>query len=339
MTACAIEDFRIDNVRARFARTGDLFKPMAAKKGRVDLSTLASNSTNPSQVKSSQVKSQFPIPNSQFPIPNSQSSRSAIGNRQSAICNLQSAICNPSLVLSFLRFPGGTHVSVCRPRLAGRCPRAVRRRALSVSGVRSDRADCADGSGARRPEFRPGLAVDVRQGLETGLRHERRAALAAGRRSLLVQLPDARGAALLSGGSAEEGEGAALRSRENGRRADLDHAAALRRPAPAVLEHQVQERHALRVRGLRAPGRRHRDDEEEDYERAAGGRGRRQRRRGGIVRSATAGAARRGSRRAAAAAAQPHPPVRVRPDHRDRSSERRLRGPADPPALGHDLTG
>ena len=33
-----IEDFRIDNVRPRFARTGDLFKPMAAKKGRVDLS-------------------------------------------------------------------------------------------------------------------------------------------------------------------------------------------------------------------------------------------------------------------------------------------------------------
>jgi bifunctional non-homologous end joining protein LigD len=33
----AIEDFRIDNVRARFKKTGDLFKPLLAKTGRVDL--------------------------------------------------------------------------------------------------------------------------------------------------------------------------------------------------------------------------------------------------------------------------------------------------------------
>jgi bifunctional non-homologous end joining protein LigD len=32
-----IEDFRIDNVRARFKKTGDLFKPLLAKQGRVDL--------------------------------------------------------------------------------------------------------------------------------------------------------------------------------------------------------------------------------------------------------------------------------------------------------------
>jgi bifunctional non-homologous end joining protein LigD len=32
-----IEDFRIDNVRARFKETGDLFKPLVQKKGRVDL--------------------------------------------------------------------------------------------------------------------------------------------------------------------------------------------------------------------------------------------------------------------------------------------------------------
>ena len=32
-----VEDFRIDNVRARFAKTGDLFKPLLRKKGRVDL--------------------------------------------------------------------------------------------------------------------------------------------------------------------------------------------------------------------------------------------------------------------------------------------------------------
>jgi bifunctional non-homologous end joining protein LigD len=32
-----IEDFRIDNVRARFTKTGDLFKPLTLKTGRVDL--------------------------------------------------------------------------------------------------------------------------------------------------------------------------------------------------------------------------------------------------------------------------------------------------------------
>jgi bifunctional non-homologous end joining protein LigD len=32
-----IEDFRLDNVRARFTKTGDLFKPLLLKTGRVDL--------------------------------------------------------------------------------------------------------------------------------------------------------------------------------------------------------------------------------------------------------------------------------------------------------------
>jgi bifunctional non-homologous end joining protein LigD len=32
-----IEDFRLDNVRKRFAKTGDLFKPLLRKSGRVDL--------------------------------------------------------------------------------------------------------------------------------------------------------------------------------------------------------------------------------------------------------------------------------------------------------------
>ncbi|HEX9367873.1 MAG TPA: hypothetical protein VF921_14675, partial [Vicinamibacterales bacterium] len=32
-----IEDFRVDNVRARFETTGDLFKPLLVKRGRVDL--------------------------------------------------------------------------------------------------------------------------------------------------------------------------------------------------------------------------------------------------------------------------------------------------------------
>ena len=32
-----IEDFRLDNVRARFKRTGDLFAPLVKQGGRVDL--------------------------------------------------------------------------------------------------------------------------------------------------------------------------------------------------------------------------------------------------------------------------------------------------------------
>ena len=35
--AVKIEDFRLDNVRARFKKTGDLFKPLLRKSGRVDL--------------------------------------------------------------------------------------------------------------------------------------------------------------------------------------------------------------------------------------------------------------------------------------------------------------
>ena len=32
-----IEDFRLDSVRARFTKVGDLFKPLLRKTGRVDL--------------------------------------------------------------------------------------------------------------------------------------------------------------------------------------------------------------------------------------------------------------------------------------------------------------
>ena len=32
-----IEDFRLDNVRARFARVGDLWKPLLQSRGRVNL--------------------------------------------------------------------------------------------------------------------------------------------------------------------------------------------------------------------------------------------------------------------------------------------------------------
>ena len=34
---CEIEDFRLDNVRARFAKTGDLWKPLLQSRGRVNL--------------------------------------------------------------------------------------------------------------------------------------------------------------------------------------------------------------------------------------------------------------------------------------------------------------
>jgi bifunctional non-homologous end joining protein LigD len=37
----AIEDFRLDNVRERFARLGDLWAPLLASSGRFDLATLA----------------------------------------------------------------------------------------------------------------------------------------------------------------------------------------------------------------------------------------------------------------------------------------------------------
>ena len=35
-----IEDFRLDNVRQRFSKVGDLWKPLVQKRGRVDLGTL-----------------------------------------------------------------------------------------------------------------------------------------------------------------------------------------------------------------------------------------------------------------------------------------------------------
>ncbi|MNC88100.1 hypothetical protein D3C83_38860 [compost metagenome] len=34
-----IEDFRLDNVRARIARVGDLWKPLLASRGRTNLGT------------------------------------------------------------------------------------------------------------------------------------------------------------------------------------------------------------------------------------------------------------------------------------------------------------
>lgn len=40
-----LEDFRLDNVRERFARVGDLWAPMKAKRGRFDLRPLLAGKT------------------------------------------------------------------------------------------------------------------------------------------------------------------------------------------------------------------------------------------------------------------------------------------------------
>lgn len=43
----AMEDFRIDNVRARFDKVGDLWKPLLAARGRTDLATVLDRPTRP----------------------------------------------------------------------------------------------------------------------------------------------------------------------------------------------------------------------------------------------------------------------------------------------------
>ena len=58
--------------------------------------------------------------------------------------------------------------------------------------------------------------MDVAEGGEAGLRHHGDAALARVERSLLVRLPDPRGAALHAGRSGQADQGAAVRSREDG---------------------------------------------------------------------------------------------------------------------------
>ena len=39
-SGCRVEDFRVDNIRARIAKLGDLWEPLIAKKGRFDLAKL-----------------------------------------------------------------------------------------------------------------------------------------------------------------------------------------------------------------------------------------------------------------------------------------------------------
>ena len=41
-----IEDFRLDNVRARIAKVGDLWKPLLASRGRVDLGRVCGERVN-----------------------------------------------------------------------------------------------------------------------------------------------------------------------------------------------------------------------------------------------------------------------------------------------------
>ena len=88
--------------------------------------------------------------------------------------------------------------------------------------------------GRCRPELRPGGAVDVAEGGKLVFDTTRDAALARDERSVLVRLPDARRPAVLVRRSDEEDQGAALRSREDGGDADLDHAHPVRRAAPAL---------------------------------------------------------------------------------------------------------
>ena len=118
----------------------------------------------------------------------------------------------------------------------------------------------------RRRSSRPSCPITTwrrsgrRRRSEAGVRHERHAALARDERSVLVRLPDARGTAVLHRRSDEEDQGAALRSREDGRHAHLDHPHPVRRAAPAVLDRAVrEERHRLRVRRAGAGRREHRD--------------------------------------------------------------------------------
>jgi hypothetical protein len=44
-TGVAIEDFRLDNVRARIQKAGDLWKPLLAARGRFDLSMFFGSAT------------------------------------------------------------------------------------------------------------------------------------------------------------------------------------------------------------------------------------------------------------------------------------------------------
>ena len=132
----------------------------------------------------------------------------------------------------------------------------------------------------RRAQLRPRGAVDHAEGQSPGLRYQRDAALARYRRPLLVRLPDARRPPLLPRRSGEEGQGAALRSRQDGGRAHDHHAHSLRRTEPAVQHRPVrQEGHGVRVQLPGAGLRRHPLDQAARDDDRAGAAGRDQGRR------------------------------------------------------------
>ena len=181
---------------------------------------------------------------------------------------------------------------------------------------------------------------------EAGVRHLGDTAVARDERPLLVQLPDARRPALLLGGSRQENQGAALRSREDGRRADDDHADSVRRAALAVHPAALhQERRGVRVRGDRASRRQHHDDEAQgDYDRPAGQAGaRRANRRERHGRHPTTGTARPACRwtwhAPGTGAADQDPLLRVRHGHRQGDAQRRSCPRSSSSGLGHGVTG
>ena len=147
------------------------------------------------------------------------------------------------------------------------------------------------------------------------------AAVARDERSLLVRVSDARGPAVLVRRSDQEDQGAAVRSREDGGGADLDHAHSLRRAAPAVLDGALrQERHGVRVRRAGAGRRGDRDAAQARRPPSRRGRARRARR----VRQPDDDDPQQRSAAGAAAGARPAPEnadaaLRVRPGDRARS--------------------
>ena len=107
----------------------------------------------------------------------------------------------------------------------------------------------AETPAAPKPNYDLAAQLDRAESRPSRVRHDGDAALARERRSVLVSVSDARGTEVLPRRSGQEDQGPALRSREDGRNAHVDHARALRRAAPAVHDGQVrQEGHGVRVR-------------------------------------------------------------------------------------------
>ena len=172
-------------------------------------------------------------------------------------------------------------------RLASRwmCLHVRARLRLGARAPGAERSGAPGNVGRGRSQLRPRGAVDHAEGQPARVRHQRDAALARHRRPLLVRLPDSRRPPLLHGRSRQEGEDSALRSREDGGRADHDYAHSLRCAEPAVQHRAVrQEGHGVRVQLPGAGDRGHPlDQAARDHDRAVAagrdqGRWRRRRR-------------------------------------------------------------